>query len=168
MGREVRMVPENWEHPKSDKGNFIPLLDNYGNFEECDKEWMEGWRKWQLGLCQSYGSEMEWKPIKKEYLNTRYTDYVGDRPNPDDYMPNWPESERTHLMMYENTSEGTPISPAFKSAEELARWLADNKASAFADMTATYEQWLSTCQSGSAISMVISNEGMKSGVEALA
>jgi len=57
-------------------------------------------------------------------------------------------------MMYENTSEGTPISPPFETPEELARWLADNNASAFGGMTATYEQWLATCKGLYAPSMV--------------
>lgn len=82
-------------------------------------------------------------------------------------MTDWDDSECTHYMMYEDCSEGTPISPAFKTPEELARWLADNGASAFADMTATYEQWLQTCKIGSAPSAVFSTEtGIISGVEA--
>jgi len=44
--------------------------------------------------------------------------------------------------MYETCTEGTPISPVMDSLETLARWLADNGASAFGEMTATYEQWL--------------------------
>lgn len=45
-------------------------------------------------------------------------------------------------MMYENTTEGTPISPAFFSAEELAHWLEDNGASWFGDQLASYAAWL--------------------------
>jgi len=25
MGREIRHVPENWEHPKDENGNYIPI-----------------------------------------------------------------------------------------------------------------------------------------------
>lgn len=74
-----------------------------------------------------------------------YEQYEEQRPHRDDYMPNWPAEERTHLMMYENTTEGTPISPAFASAEELARWLVDNNATWFASSTCTYETWLRVC-----------------------
>ena len=85
------------------------------------------------------------------------------------FMPEWPDAERTHLMMYENVTEGTPISLAFETPEELARWLADNGASAFGHMTATYEQWLVTCQKGWACSAVIApGEEIQSGVAALA
>ena len=83
-------------------------------------------------------------------------------------MPAWPAKERTHYQMYENTSEGTPISPVCETPEELARWLADNKASSFGSMTATYEEWLPTCRGGWAPSMVMDASGIRSGVAALA
>jgi hypothetical protein len=53
------------------------------------------------------------------------------KPLMEDEMPQWAEEEKTHIMMYETCSEGTPISPAFKRGEKekLARWLVDNKAS---------------------------------------
>ncbi len=97
-----------------------------------------------------------------------YEQYSGQRPHRDDYMPNWPESERTHLMMYEDTSEGTPISPAFATPEELARWLTDNGASAFGDSTGSYEGWLRAAQGGWAPSAVFTPQtGLVSGVDAL-
>jgi hypothetical protein len=82
-------------------------------------------------------------------------------------MPQWPEEERTHWQMYEDTSEGTPISPVMESPEALARWLVDNGASAFADQTASYEAWLATIRRGFAPSMIISGGRMQSGVEGL-
>lgn len=45
-------------------------------------------------------------------------------------------------QMWETTSEGSPISPVCESPEALARWLADNNASAFGSQGATYEEWL--------------------------
>ena len=111
MGREVRKVSPNWEHPKDGNGNFVPLKN--------------------------------------------------------EDMPVLSADETSQLMMYENTSEGTPISPAFEDKEELARWLADNYASAFADMTATFEQWLCMIDDGFACSMVLDTQkGLRSGVEA--
>lgn len=58
-----------------------------------------------------------------------------------DIMPDFGD-EATHLALYETCSEGTPVSPAFASREELARYLADNNVSAFADITLTYDEWL--------------------------
>lgn len=175
MGREVRMVPADWRHPKAYDVNrgkvcYVPLFDGAfgGGYEAMSAEWDEGWQKWQEGLCENYGGDTKWKPIDPERREMRFTDYAGARPSPDDYMPNWPDEQRTHYMMYEDTTEGTPISPAFATPHELARWLADNNASAFAGDTATYEQWLRMIEGpGSAMSMVISNGKLQSGVEFL-
>jgi hypothetical protein len=62
----------------------------------------------------------------------------------------------------------SPISSVMATPEDLARWLADNEASAFGDMTATYEQWLSTIKRGFACSMVMQGDRMDSGVAAMA
>lgn len=142
MGREVRKVPKDWQHPSDRNGKCKPLHDGYNADIEKFKS-----------LIEKEGVEYA-------------IDYFGGGPQRENYMPDWPESERTHLMMYENTSEGTPISPAFETAQELARWLADNEASSFGNMTATYEQWLSMIDDGYAPSMVIAGNKMMSGVEA--
>lgn len=164
MGREVRRVPADWQHPKEwneyrQRFEYRPMHDS-SSFEDADSEWMEGWRNWQRGL-QDDGKT----PIDAEDRGRCYTWYAGPRPSPDDYMPDWPAEQRTHFMMYEDMSEGTPISPAFETPEELARWLADNGASSFGNSTATYEQWLSVARGGWAPSMVIQNGHVMSGVE---
>ncbi len=51
--------------------------------------------------------------------------------------------------------------------KDMAKWLADNNASAFGSMTATYEQWLSTIKAEWSPSMVVDSNGLRSGVEAL-
>lgn len=168
MGREIRMVPKGWQHPKGDEGRYIPLLK--GSFAHADAEWNDGHAAWQRGEVENYTpGESKWRPKPASALDcASYTEWSGERPSPDDYMPNFPEGTATMLMMYEDTSEGTPISPAFETPEELAHWLADTGASAFGGMTATYEQWLSTCKSGWAVSAVLQNGHMMSGVEAQA
>lgn len=173
MSREVRMVPAGWQHPRYPddhypnhlRGRFVPLYD--GGFAQADAEWMAGWAKWQEGFVQGYGDEGPWR-ARDASDGPRFTEWHGARPSPDDYMPDWPAEARTHLMMYEDTSEGTPISPAFATPEELARWLADTNASAFGDQGAPYEAWLRIARGGWAPSMVIDGNGMRSGVEAMA
>ena len=95
----------------------------------------------------------------------------GGAPNPDDYMPSFAGHDPDTLgwCMYETVSEGTPISPVLPSPEALARWLADNDASAFADYTATYEQWLAMIGAGSSMGSAvhIPGRGLVSGVEAV-
>ncbi len=145
MGRELRMVTPDWEHPK-ESSKFIPLLDNYrkeiDDFNAMvEKDGIEVARDW-------FGSYP---------LSTRYM------------LPHCSMIERTHYMMYENTSEGTPISPAFATPEELAHWLADNNASSFGiSSTATYEQWLPICQGGYApTAIAVPGIGLISGVEGM-
>ncbi len=120
MSREVRRVPAGWEHPKNEKGCFVPLHESFPYSEE---EIQEGLRDgWLSNEPPNYGC---------------------------DVMPQWPEAERTHYQMYESVTEGTPISPVMESPEALARWLADNKASAGPYATATYDQWLAMINAGS-------------------
>lgn len=146
MGREVRRVPADWQHPKNEYDRYKPLypgekypMDAAGFMEKANAE----------GLQEAI-------------------DWYGQAPDQNDYMPNWPEAERTHYMMYEDTSEGTPISPAFATPEELARWLADTGASAFGSQTASYEGWLRVAQGGYAPSAVSVGGGpLVSGVDAL-
>ena len=164
MGRQVRKVPKNWEHPRGIGGRFRPLIE--GSYEERAAEWDEEARQWEAGFRKSYGAGEPWVAREASDGET-YAEYAGERPKPEEYMPSWEDGEADHLMMYEDTSEGTPISPAFATPEELARWLADNGASSFADMTATYEQWLPICKGGWAPSMVIGGGRMMSGVEAM-
>lgn len=133
MGREVRRVPANWEHPKEWRNgnhNFIPL---HGR-----------------DILEYYEPDDEDEPPAEAEL-----------------MPEWSEAEKTHLQMYEDFTEGTPISPVMETAEELARWLADNNASAFGLQTATYEQWLGMIGVGSAVSGVMQGGVMQSGVAAV-
>lgn len=138
MGREVRRVPADWQHPiYPATGRYIPLFDGKDFAVEL-RDWNEGNAKWSRGEFPDDADAATRK--------LTYSECNGDQPKARDYMPAWPDAERTHLMMYENASEGTPISPAFKTPEELARWLADTNASAFGGMGASYEVWLRVAQ----------------------
>jgi len=103
MGREIRKVPSNWQHPKDTKGHYIPLFYQYD-------------------------------PTDTISINK--------------YMPDWPETERTHFMMYEDTSEGTPLTPPLTTIEEVAQYLVDHKESVFGNIELNYEQWLNICKKG--------------------
>lgn len=48
--------------------------------------------------------------------------------------------ERDGYQLWENTSEGSPISPVFDSLDELCEWAAENETT-FASFTATKEEW---------------------------
>ena len=146
MGREVRRVPADWQHPKdSSTGNYRPLHDGerYAEMAEgfLEKLNAEGLQE----AIDHYGC------VDKNY-----------------YMPKWTDEQKTHYMMYEDTSEGTPISPAFETPEKLARWLSDTGASAFANDTASYEGWLRVAKGGFALSAVYTEKtGLVNGVDGL-
>lgn len=155
MGREIRMVPPGWRHPRDKRGNFIPLLKMSPGEYDAEKAAFE---RRDLSGLPSY--------FRAEYFKGSFRRWAGAR-SPKRRMPDFEPGTATHLMMYESTSEGTPISPAFATAEELARWLADTGASAFGAMTATYAQWLATCRAGWAPSAIGGGGmGLISGVEA--
>ena len=91
MGREVRRVSADWQHPKNEFDRYKPLYP--GERYEADA----------TGFMEKANAEGLQEAI----------DWYGKAPDQNDYMPNWPAEQRTHYMMYEDTSEGTPISPAF-------------------------------------------------------
>lgn len=132
MSRTVRKVPANWEHPKhfNHRGDlrFKPLFAY--SFSEMLAEWEEGKSQWEKGFKENWGDSPKWVRKTQEDEETSWEDWGGERPIEDDFMPQWTPEEATHFMMYETTSEGTPISPAFANIEDLARWLADTGASA--------------------------------------
>lgn len=165
MGREVRRVPSNWKHPKNERGHYIALFDG-NDYERRVREWDEAAAKWAEGLRDDLNGE--WRPLNGTEEANTYAEWAGERPDASDYMPRWTDGEATYLRMYETCSEGTPISPAFATPEELAHWCADNEASAFGSQTATYEAWLRVARGGYACSAVYTPEyGLQSGVEAL-
>lgn len=163
MGRQVRMVPANWKHPKDGNDKYIPLYD--GDCATEQAAWDAGLALWVKGERDYYSGGTG--PHEERPDIYGWKAWAGGRPNDEDYMPMWPREQRTHLMMYETTSEGTPISPAFATPEGLARWLADNNASSFGRMGATYEQWLAVARGGYAPSAVLDSKGFRSGVEAM-
>jgi len=162
MGREVRMVPPWWHHPVyfndfNKKYNPLPLMDGF-------LEDMQNWKDERDELVRRIGAESN--PNVLVDLRDSLKWHEDSEPDPRKYMPDFPVELRTHYQMYETCSEGTPISPVFDTPEKLARWLADNKASAFADSTATYNEWLSMIRGpGWAPSAVgIPGKGLVSGV----
>ena len=156
MGREVRRVIEGWEHPKDEKGNYVPLFGR--PYSQDLEEWIEGKTQWDKGFRKGYLND-EWIAVEDEYKNTSYREWSGMCPDKSGYMPEWPKGERTHIQMYEDTTEGTPISPVMETPEELARWLADNQASFFGGDATSYEHWLDICRGGIGLPMFVIPKG---------
>ncbi len=133
MGREIRRVPADWDHPTDERGSK-PLHESF-----------------------PYGAEEVREGIRDGWLR------IG-------VMPDWRDSERTHYQLYENVTEGTPLSPPMESEEALSRWLFENpeEAHLMGDDVLSYEQWLSFVRAGSAPSLIVGPGGIKSGVAAIA
>lgn len=117
MGREIRRVPANWEHPRHDSdhrraGQFRPLLD--GSYDDACREWWESARKWHAG---------EVDDREKKYLADHpwYWDWSAP-PNRECYRETF-DSEPTHYQIYETVSEGTPVSPVFASLADMVEWM---------------------------------------------
>lgn len=122
MGREIRRVPADWEHPRYTKddapytnriGEFIPLYDE--DYESAADEWMAQYALWQEG---KHG----YQPCDSKY----FWEYDSP-PSQDSYRARkWSEAEATHYQMYETVSEGTPVSPVCASPQELVEYLIAN------------------------------------------
>jgi len=165
MGREVRRVPKNWKHPKDKNGIYIPLFNGTGFAEKC-KDWDEEKKAWKKGFRKDFCTK-KWIKIEDKNLKYSYEEWNGEKPDKKNYMPEWSEKEKTHLQMYEDCTEGMPISPVLETPEELAIWLVDNKISACGKQTATYEGWLKVCKGEYAPSIILNDNKIFSGVDGL-
>ena len=121
MGREVRRVPPNWEHPKRDRGNgrgleLQPMFDE--RFSEAAANWLKCFDRIRRG---------EMTDIERECYPHGVCEWAGDEmpPDPAYYRP-WDESEATWFQLWETVSEGTPVSPPFPDEDGLIQYLADN------------------------------------------
>jgi len=113
MGRELRKVAKNWEHPKDGNVYYKPLLGR--KFSTSLRRWNFKEKKWNQGLRDNFDGSYVNK--EKKYENMSYSKYAGKKPLKEDYMPEWKDEELTHIQLYENTTEGTPISPVFHKDE---------------------------------------------------
>lgn len=126
MGREIRRVIPNWEHPKYTNddapysnrvGQYRPLFDE--DYETAIAEWIDNHQKWLLGEHedQKNGQNSEYK---------YYAQWNGNAPEVEQYRPKWPEGSATWYQVYETVSEGTPVTPPFQTQDELIDYLVTN------------------------------------------
>ena len=124
MGREIRRVPPNWEHPrytaddapyKQHVGEYRPCYDD--SYEHARDEWIRGFDLWRAGKHEEQIANPDACWVKG------YDWWEYDSP-PDrtSYRPAFTE-EPTWFQVYETVSEGTPVTPAFATTEELIDYL---------------------------------------------
>lgn len=83
-------------------------------FADAVAEWKEGLRKWELEKSKEPdGSYLEYWEVNSPPPERAY------------YRP-WKDEDATWFQLWETVSEGTPVSPPFKTKQELADYLAAN------------------------------------------
>lgn len=123
MGREIRRVPGDWEHPKythddatsrNQVGQYRPLYDQ--DFEAAAQEWLDEFDQWRAGTHPDQGEE--WAADYKYFWEH------SSPPDKDTYRDRaWTDAEATHYQIYETVSEGTPVTPSFADPEQLITYL---------------------------------------------
>jgi len=150
MGREVRRVP-------------------------LDFDWSLGqvWPGFMRGICDEeieYAIGAKWKNLGIDEICKQCRHFgrlAGILESPEGCPStkiNPPEGPGWQL--WETVSEGSPISPVFATAEELAQFLANGKGHPLG-APPTYEQALAFVKAGWAPTMVSCNGELKSGVVAI-
>lgn len=121
MGREIRRVPPNWEHPKKQRfdarkmayvEDYQPMYDRA--FAPEMREWYAEWGKWESREHEDYEA------------GTTFWEWHGSPPDPEFHRPDWAEGTATWFQVYETVSEGTPVTPPFATKAELIDYLAAN------------------------------------------
>lgn len=125
MGREIRRVPADWQHPKVEEyvpsrdpsresswvetDNYRPLYDK--DYASAAEEWLAEFDQWRAGTHphQDPDTPYFWDydtPPNEEHYRTR----------------KWTDEEATHYQIYETVTEGMPVSPVFATLPELVEW----------------------------------------------
>lgn len=178
MGREIRMVPPNWEHPKvirrDGREGYQPMRNQ--RFEDAAKEWKEEFMAWERGERPDYCDE--------ESARLEFWEWNGEPPDRE-YYQTWNPEDATWYQVWETVSEGTPVTPPFATKQELIDYLVEHgdfwDQSRREDEKRTGHKCIMNCEPwsrkqaeafvngpGWAPSFVVDSNGIQSGVEAVA
>lgn len=152
MGREVRKIPANWEHPTKENGEYDDLRGD--TFEKDYAEWDTEKEAWLRGERPDFCSEECPSTIRA------FIEWNGEAPNPD-YYCNYEGKEPTLFALYQNVSEGTPLTPAFPTLKELEDYLVISGADF--DGRYTREEAHRICQGGYAPTLMGTLDNLKPG-----
>lgn len=108
MGRELRRIHRGWQHPRNERGQYIPLHDRA--YSEALAEYEAGRALWAQG---QHPAQLEWPA---ETAHHTYEEWVGEAPDPRYYRTeSWTHQQTAQWVLYENVTEGTPASPALSA-----------------------------------------------------
>ena len=121
MGREIRRVPPDWEHPCYEQGDryagqYHPCYDQ--DYASAAAEWIDNLALWQKG---EHPDQKDGRyPAECRY----YWEWAGAPPDEEyNRQRAWPAEEATAYQVYETVSAGTPVSPVFPTVDALSAWL---------------------------------------------
>ncbi len=109
MGRELRRVPIDWEHPKDAQGHYDP---------HYNQTYIEAVAEWEAERTAFLND-----PEEQARADMPFEEWYGSHPKQEYYRPEWPVGTATAYQVYETVSEGTPVSPVCKSESDLRKWL---------------------------------------------
>lgn len=158
MGREIRRVPLDWEHPKRKQPGgygYVPMLDkDYNQYIEDVALYVDDCRLWRDG---KHPDQLKYPDAASKHQN--WWDWDGDPPSPSYYRPVY-TSDPVGYQFYENVSEGTPLSPVFENEAGLREWLIEEEG-------CSPDAVDSFIKHGSAPSFVFADGLLLSGIEAI-
>lgn len=128
MGKiAYRRVAPDWEHPKemhNGKEVYKPLRDGTKYFVEL-ADWEIEKNTFDRQYPALRGTE---EGLKK------YESLYGEKPNPDHYTPFWEPEKATAWQVYEEVTEGTPITKVYPDLDTMAREIAAEHGHSFEAM----------------------------------
>ena len=115
MGREIRRVSKEWQHPRDVTDHYRPLYDN-----DYESELANYQRR-----CWDFENDVDGQRTRAaKHGSYSLADWDGGPPSRDYYRQAWDDDNpATHYQIYETVTEGTPTSPVFASLDEMFNWL---------------------------------------------
>ena len=126
MGREVRRVPPNWDHPSRKPecdpyrhGGFQPMHDEH--IQDALSRWLAEFDRVRRGDLSDF---------EREYCSgdgglAVWIQEFEQPPDPN-YCRPWRDDEATWWQVWETVSEGTPVTPPFATQAELVDYLVEH------------------------------------------
>lgn len=168
MGREIRMVPANWDHPwdghyYDGTKKYQPMFDQ--TFESAVAEWKAEEAKWLDGSHEDLPKYFEGKVVPS------YSDWAGECPDDPAYYRPWKDGEGIWFQVWQTVSEGSPVTPPFEKKEDLIEWLVTKGESYGTRHAKTWSREAAenfVNGDGWAPSLIVNNGVVKPGYEAVA
>lgn len=158
MGREIRRVPPNWEHPRDKDGEYISMCDE--DYETAATRWVAEFSLWEQG---QHPYQIRAREQGRVMTIRYYWEWNGNPPDEESSRPKFTE-DPTWYQIYQTVSEGTPVFPPFETQEEMIEWLVTHGDGW--DRPVSREAAEEFVRIGSVPSMVLGPEGLKTGVMA--